>query len=311
MVEKSIRELLTIENIAFDDDNYLHFSVEVDGYGLEGLFRVYDPDNGKDMSIVSIDYGYEYPVIDEQWEFLTKLCQAVSFDKYKEITGHSYNKSIQMTHNEYQVYLKVLVSRIYNMTDSNKDYTMDNYMKDADNVKITDFDLSQYNLPKEIQSIINSFKTNGRDKFDNELFRGSCSIGNVHLLAKELECKSGYESYNGFYYNLDKKMILEFAEGDVTLILCENEEKYNESLINTIEFYNKNEGADIHYATFYQNSVTTEILGIYVGEREEIHQRFCELAKEYPAIVYDTNLTAKEYESPNNDEIDEEEIEME
>lgn len=214
----------------------------------------------------------------------------------------------KMTHNEYKDYLKANASKIYNV----KGYTMDDYMKDANSIEIIDYDLSKYNLPQKIQAIVNKiFDTNEIDKSDNELFRGSCSLENVYLLAKQLECESGYTGgYSGFYYNIDKKMMLEFAEGDVTLILCENKEKYNECLTNTIEFYNKNNNANIHYATFYQNSITTEILEVYVGDRDEIHKRFNELCKEYPATVYNTNLYTKEYESPNNDEISEDEPEI-
>lgn len=57
----------TINNLEYDDEGYLHFTVETDGYELEGLFRVNDPQNGKSMELVSIDYGYLHPEISKQW----------------------------------------------------------------------------------------------------------------------------------------------------------------------------------------------------------------------------------------------------
>lgn len=57
----------TIDNLEYDDEGYLHFTVEADGYELEGLFRINDPENGQNMEIVSIDYGYLHPEIKKQW----------------------------------------------------------------------------------------------------------------------------------------------------------------------------------------------------------------------------------------------------
>lgn len=57
----------TINNLEYDDEGYLHFTVETDGYELEGLFRVNDQQNGKSMELVSIDYGYLHPEISKQW----------------------------------------------------------------------------------------------------------------------------------------------------------------------------------------------------------------------------------------------------
>ena len=57
----------TINNLEYDDEGYLHFTVETDGYELEGLFRVNDPQNGKSMELVSIDYGYLHPEISKRW----------------------------------------------------------------------------------------------------------------------------------------------------------------------------------------------------------------------------------------------------
>lgn len=80
----------TINNLEYDDQGYLHFTVEIDGYELEGLFRVNDPQNGKSMKLVSIDYGYLHPEISKQWnqieEYLKK--EAVQYLKKKNIENN-------------------------------------------------------------------------------------------------------------------------------------------------------------------------------------------------------------------------------
>ena len=48
---------------------YIVFETCVDGYGLESLFRIYDPSSGNPMTIVSIDYGYLHKdKLDPAWE---------------------------------------------------------------------------------------------------------------------------------------------------------------------------------------------------------------------------------------------------
>ena len=59
-----------IKDFEFDAEGYLHFTVEIDGYGLEGLFRIYEPANGNSMELVSIDYGYLHPDIANEWSLI-------------------------------------------------------------------------------------------------------------------------------------------------------------------------------------------------------------------------------------------------
>ncbi len=79
-----------IYEVCFDDENYMHFNVNADGYCLDGLFRVHDTANGKDMTIVSIDNGYEHPSIMENWNDIEKQCRMAALEKYTEITGKQY-----------------------------------------------------------------------------------------------------------------------------------------------------------------------------------------------------------------------------
>ena len=73
-------------NFEWDEDNYLHFSVAVDGYELEELFRTSDPQNGEDMELVSIDYGYNHSQIKEQWDNIEEFLKEYCADKYNEIS---------------------------------------------------------------------------------------------------------------------------------------------------------------------------------------------------------------------------------
>lgn len=84
---------LSIDNISFDNDNYMHFSVDADGYRIPGYFRVFDPANGTDMEIVSIDNWDRHPIISEQWDSLTQQCRSASLEKYRELTGQNYSFS--------------------------------------------------------------------------------------------------------------------------------------------------------------------------------------------------------------------------
>lgn len=72
-------------NFEWDEDNYLHFTAQVDGYELEGLFRTSDSQNGEDMNLVSIDYGYNHPQIKEQWNNIEEFLKEYSLEKYNEI----------------------------------------------------------------------------------------------------------------------------------------------------------------------------------------------------------------------------------
>lgn len=78
-------EGVQLGNFEWDEDNYLHFTAEVEGYELEGLFRTSDPQNGEDMKLVSIDYGYNHSQIKEQWDNIEEFLKEYSADKYNEI----------------------------------------------------------------------------------------------------------------------------------------------------------------------------------------------------------------------------------
>ena len=84
-----LEPLVRISDLAYDGDGYLHFVVEADGYALEGLYRLYDPANGPDMTLVSIDYGYLHPIVERQWDRIETALYERCLDMYHEILDKS------------------------------------------------------------------------------------------------------------------------------------------------------------------------------------------------------------------------------
>lgn len=74
--------LVDISDLEYDEDGYLHFTVTADDYGLEGLYRIYDPANGDSMTLVSIDYGYLHPIIERQWDRIENALYDITLDRY-------------------------------------------------------------------------------------------------------------------------------------------------------------------------------------------------------------------------------------
>jgi len=68
---KTNLEALNIINMSYSD-GYLHFMILSDDYQMEGLYRIFDPDNGIAKTLVTIDYGYLHPEIKEKWDEIEK-----------------------------------------------------------------------------------------------------------------------------------------------------------------------------------------------------------------------------------------------
>lgn len=100
---------LKIYEIVFDDDNYMHFNIDANGYRLDGLFRVLDPTNGLSMELVSIDNGNKHPIISEQWENIEQQCKIAAAEKYNELIRTAQFKVISEFNpapNEYQTWIR-------------------------------------------------------------------------------------------------------------------------------------------------------------------------------------------------------------
>lgn len=66
-------------------DGYLYFGlVSADGYSIDGLFRIYSPQDGKSMEIVSIEYGNAYPEVEEEWNLIKNELRENAKEMYYE-----------------------------------------------------------------------------------------------------------------------------------------------------------------------------------------------------------------------------------
>lgn len=85
--------LVDISNMEYDEDGYLHFTVAADDYELEGLYRIYDPDNGESMTLVSIDYGDLHSIIQRQWDRIENALYDATLDRYNAISTDKPTRS--------------------------------------------------------------------------------------------------------------------------------------------------------------------------------------------------------------------------
>lgn len=106
--ERSVEPLVDISNISYDDEGYLHFTVEADGYQLEGLYRVLDPANGEDMELVSIDFGDRHPIIERQWDRIADALYDEAYDRYNEMIDQRFE------HKDRLVQAMAMAGYIYN-----------------------------------------------------------------------------------------------------------------------------------------------------------------------------------------------------
>lgn len=149
-----------------------------------------------------------------------------------------------MTHNQYHDFMTDNANRLY--ADNN--YTMDDYKRDSASVDILDFDLSRFNLSwsESGVSVINElFTYESVNKNGNMYLIGHVANDDIiSLLASKLDlqlvCNKGF---NGFYKNDNDKCVLEFCEGDVSLIVCELEDAYKTEIDSYNKFYELEESS--------------------------------------------------------------------
>ena len=61
-------------------EGYMMAQVETaktDGCSYEITFRIKDDENGNEMKLISIDYGYQIPNIDEIWDGIENMCKQI------------------------------------------------------------------------------------------------------------------------------------------------------------------------------------------------------------------------------------------
>lgn len=145
----------------------------------------------------------------------------------------------KMTHNEYVELTKKLANRVW----SDKNYSLQQYNQDLDNIQILPYNLDIYKLPKDIQDSINKYFDNEvRQENDNLLLAGFSGSENIwFFITEKLQMKriSGYY-YSGYCKNDDLKLIMTHTEGDLHLMICKDAEQYKKELEKTIKFYDEN-----------------------------------------------------------------------
>lgn len=93
---KDDRYKIQFKSIEFGNDNYIYFTILKEGYEFEGLFRIHDPENGPDMTLVSISnccVEKDQEFFNAHWEEIeNELCkivgekQIIKEEKEEEIT---------------------------------------------------------------------------------------------------------------------------------------------------------------------------------------------------------------------------------
>ena len=165
---------------------------------------------------------------------LTDYVATMFSDRYGCIA--SVEQVREMTHNQFRKFLEDNASRLY--TDGH--YTIEDYNRDADSVVILDYDLDRFHLSEDVQKIINRFfDTDEVNSLGHALFRGHLVNDNyIGPIANYLGCESVcLESYRGFYKSDANKCLFSYCEGDINLVLCENEKEYQEEVASYCNFY--------------------------------------------------------------------------
>jgi hypothetical protein len=148
---------------------------------------------------------------------------------------------LKMTHNEYNEYSKKNLSRTYDKNEPS--YGFNQYLEDVKNVEIIPYNLSDYNLPEEIEKAINGIFTEETTSKKGEymLVGFSESRDDWHKITDRLGLKRtmGYY-YSGYCYSENQNMYMTYSEGDLYLKLFKCKEDYDLSLQETIKFYEEN-----------------------------------------------------------------------
>lgn len=145
---------------------------------------------------------------------------------------------VRMTHNEFQEYMKANANKLY----THKDYTMADYNRDCDSVEVIPYDLERFGLlfSEEQLRLVNGYFTGERENsrghklLEGHVLRDGAEFTLMDRLGVDVVVDKGY---SGFGINGDNRVLFEFCEGDIYLILCENMEEYCEELRAHCEFY--------------------------------------------------------------------------
>lgn len=72
----------------------MHFKINTENWQLGGVFRVYEPKSGSEMTLIGCDPDYsnyrQRSEIIEHWNSIEMQCRNASIEKYKELSGHDF-----------------------------------------------------------------------------------------------------------------------------------------------------------------------------------------------------------------------------
>lgn len=180
---------------------------------------------------------------------LTDYAAAMFAEKYGCIADVTRYKL--MSHNQYQVFLQNNAKRLC----EDKSYTAEDYRRDAEMVEVLPFQLERFGLDLELQEFINErFASISYTPAGDAFLR--CHVGSnvsVNLMAQELGCDMVCnQGFNGFYKNDLSRFILEFSDGDVSLVICSSQKSYAAQLAEFNRFY-EIEDSDICLEVYFDN----------------------------------------------------------
>ena len=130
-----------------------------------------------------------------------------------------------MSRNQYQAYLQGNAQRMVDDVG----YTIDDYRRDAKRVEVLPFQLDGFRLSSGQKAVMdNRFTSISYTQEGDACLRGRVgSTVGVGLIAKELGCELVCkQDFSGFYKSDLHKFILEFADGDVSLLICKSHMSY-------------------------------------------------------------------------------------
>ena len=141
-----------------------------------------------------------------------------------------------MSHNQYQAFLQHNANRLC----EDAGYTLEDYRRDAEGVELLPFRLEQFDLDSGVQDFINqrftsiSYTPAGDACLQCHVTSSVGSRFIADALGCELVCNQGF---SGFYKNDRSRLLLEFCEGSVSLLICGSQKSYAAQLAEFNRFY--------------------------------------------------------------------------
>ena len=162
------------------EDGYLHFGIDVNDYSYDGLYRIYDPLNGKSRIIVNITCPSNEPVITENIDYI-KSCLNQYVNEHPQIglDGKPVPRERPTIYCEWSEHGAFQEETVYDASEFNK------IMERVDQEKV--------NLNKRIASLGEPVATN---------------IGNVPLI-DYLDIQASNYGYDSYENMLDEGMSIE------------------------------------------------------------------------------------------------------